>query len=296
MFRLRTVVLTAIVAANACLVAPTMSQSPGAGSETPGTQTLAAAGQMTAFAGLRLWANQWEISNLQSVLVAEGPQTLVRREQLGSNVSKTEFVPIPVIGVRYDKFVASASYLPKTSYDSQDPTLGKVKRDELDLNVGYSVLPTVVISLGYKRGTQDRLTGQLDPTTGESIPSGVKVEAILLGASASVPLAGRFSFYGNVAYGVGRNKTDFVGATGETRFDSDYKIGEIGVSYAAYEGGAGAVLKSVLISVGYRAQVLTSKDLPLGTYTVPGNSLIDVQHVDVKTTTDGFVVGLVGVF
>jgi hypothetical protein len=277
------------------LAAPVMSQTPGAGAEAPPATTSVAVSGATFFAGVRLWANRFDVPALQSDVVVQAPGVLVRQTSVTNNTSDTEFVPMPVIGFRIDRFVASASYFPRTSYDGGE-VLGTVKRDEFDVSIGYSVLPSLVVSIGYKRGTQDKLIGQADPVTGEIPPSGVTSEGILLGASASLPIAGRLFLYGNAAYGIGRNKYDFADAEGKSRRDADYRIGEIGVSYVAYEGAPDSPVKSLLVSFGYRAQVLTTKDVALGTFAFPSNQPLSIQKKDVRTTTDGFVLGVVGVF
>src|SRR5206468_2958238 len=108
-------------------------------------------------------------------------------------ISKLEVVPIPFIGMRSGNFLGTASYFPRTGYDSQNAMLGTVEREEYDATVGYFVLPALVLSLGYKHQSQDKISGQFSNT--------LRNDALLLGASGNVALTDRLSFYGNAAYG-----------------------------------------------------------------------------------------------
>ena len=62
------------------------------------------------------------------------------------------------------------------------------------------------------------------------------------------------------------------------------------------ERAAGALLTSVVISAGYRAQVTTTKGVALGTYSLDQTQLFAVQKQDLTSTTDGIVLGFVAIF
>jgi hypothetical protein len=273
-------------------VGPAIGQAPGAGSEASPVQATANLGSTTVFGGVRLWINQWDIPSVRGVLIPNptSPTSVLLQNIVVKDLSKTEVVPIPFIGVRAGNFVGSVSYFPRTGYDSRDPLLGTVDRDEFDVTLGYAVAPSLVLSLGYKHAFDNKLSGQISP-------SGVKIDGILLGASGAAPLVGRLSLYGNIAYGFAREKTDTPDSAGESKYSANYQIGEVGVSYLLYESTEGRPLKNVLLSFGYRAQSFTVKSVALGTFG-PGPPLVllDSQKKDIRTTTDGFVLGIVGSF
>jgi hypothetical protein len=271
---------------------PAIGQAPGAGSEASEVQATANLGGTTVFGGVRLWINQWDIPSLQRVLIPNpaNPTSVLLQDVLLKDLSKTELVPVPFIGVRAGNFVGSVSYFPRTGYDSRDPLLGTVDRDEFDVTLGYAVAPSLVLSLGYKHAFDNKLSPLVSP-------SGAKVDGILIGASGAAPLVGRLSLYGNVAYGFAREKADFSDSAGESKFSANYQIGEVGVSYLLYEGTEGRPLKNVLFSFGYRAQGFTVKSVALGTFGLGSPPvLVATQKKDIRTTTDGFVLGIVGSF
>ena len=121
---------------------------------------------------------------------------------------------------------------------------------------------------------------------------------MLLGASASASIVGTLSLYGNIAYGFSRQKFDFSDpCCSRTNFNGNYQIGEVGVLWRVYEGTEGRTLKNVSLSFGYRAQDLTTKSIPSRTFALtPTPVLINVEYKNVSTTTDGFVIGIVGSF
>ncbi len=75
-----------------------------------------------------------------------------------------------------------------------------MKRKEYDINIGYYILPTLVISLGYKRADIDRAS--------DLIASSYKLKGLLAGVSGSAPIADRLSLYGSFAYGLARETTE----------------------------------------------------------------------------------------
>ena len=100
-----------------------------------------------------------------------------------------------------------------------------------------------------------------------------------------------------IAYGFARDRYDFGDTSGNRNYNGNYQIGEVGVLWRIYESSEGRALKNVSLSFGYRAQNLTTKGVPSATFALtPTPVVIDVQHKDLSTTTDGFVVGIVGSF
>ena len=147
-----------------------------------------------------------------------------------------------------------------------------------------------MLSVGYKQATQSKLSAQISP-------SDAKVKGVLLGASASAPLVGKLFLYGNAAYGFAREKTAFLDASGNDSFSGSYRIGEVGVTYPLYDNAQGSGLKNVVVTFGYRAQNFTTKSVALGTFALTAPpTLIGTQSKDVSTSTDGFILGIVGSF
>lgn len=183
---------------------------------------------VSVFAGLRLWANQWDVPILiREAFLADptNPQSLMLRDLLASHTSTYQISPMPFLAVRYGDVLASLNYLPKTKYDMGSSLSEDVERDELDINVGYYVHPRVVLSLGYKQGTQSKLTDLVSE-------SEMKVRGLLVGASFNSPLSGPFALYGNVAYGITRTTSDEFKQPSGGGIDGTYKVAELGVSYS----------------------------------------------------------------
>ena len=272
-------------------VGPAFGQAPGTSQDAPPGAVTTELRGARFFAGVRLWANQWDIPSTGAIVVVPGANSPpVLQEVVGKSLSKTEFVPILVAGMSAGNFRGSVSYFVRTGYDSRDPSLGKVYRDEFDVTLGYAVAPSLVLSVGYKRATQSKLSAQISP-------SDAKVSGVLLGASASAPLVGKLFLYGNAAYGLAREKTAFSDAAGNDSYSGSYRIGEVGVSFPLYESAESAGIRNVLVTFGYRAQNFTTKSVALGTYalTTPP-TLLAIRKTDVNTSTDGFILGIVGSF
>jgi hypothetical protein len=270
------------------VLGPSFGQSPGAGSETIAGQATTDIGGVRLYTGVRLWVTNWEIYSVEPQLIPDpnNPGSVLIQTLPAKHVAQIKAVPIPIVGFRAGNFVGSASYFPRTSYDSRDSSLGTVDRYEYDATLGYAVLPSLVVSLVYKHAYQNKFSNQ--------IPGDIKINALLLGASGSLPFTDNLSLYGNAAYGFSRIKSSGDLAD-ETTYSGSYRIGEVGISYAVYSGTQDTVLKNVSLTFGYRAQVLLARSVGFGTATLAGVP-VDIQKKDVQTTTDGFVLGIVGSF
>lgn len=268
-----------------------IAQTTGSPAETAGTTTVGRMGDVQVFAGVRLWANEWDMSFVgqQRTLDTSNPSNIVLRDEVRTSLSDMEVVPMPTIGARYGNFLASMTYFVPTSYKGKGGLRSSVERSELDVTAGYFVLPSVLVSLGYKRATVERVLDDVD--------SEQKISAVLLGISGSAPLADKLSLYGNFAYGLARQKSEVNDVRGKDNYSSTYAIGELGLSYRFLEGRAGSFVKSVSGSVGYRAQSFTTKDVGLGTYALSDPTVpIATTTRDVRTSTSGVVVAVVATF
>src|SRR5262249_14241820 len=174
---------------------------------------------------------------------------------------KNKLVFIPVLSARYTDFVASFSGFSATSFDYVDG--GSIRRKEFDGNVGWLFTPGVAASVGYKYQSQF--------VPGTTFSMGGPTVSI----SGTVPVRGAFSMYGTA--GLGRLKTT---SSSNVQFDRiDYQLLEAG---GAYSVGIGNVPKAMSITLGYRVQVLDTKDA--------------FGSQSARDLTQGFTLGVFAVF
>jgi len=195
------------------------------------------------------------------------------------------------VGVRFRDFLGSMTYFVPTSYSGEGGLSKSVERSELDINVGYFIMPSVLLSIGYKKGKIDRISDRDDIDTEQNI------DAILVGLSATAPLTDRLSLYGNFAYGFGRTESEQKDARREDSYDSRYAIGELGVSMRLFESSPNAFLKSASASIGYRVQSYTIDGSGFGTYAGPIDLIpLSTTKQDIRTSTNGVVLALIATF
>lgn len=275
------------------IVSPVLAQTGVSGSsETAGITEVGRFGDAQVFAGIRLWVNEWDIPFLdrRASISPSSPGGIIWRDEIHTTVSDAEVAPMPTIGVRYGKFLGSMTYFVPTSYEGKGGLQRSVERSEFDVNLGYFVLPSVLLSVGYKAGKIDRISDLLSDSEQE-------IAAVLVGVSASAPLTDRLSLYGNFAYGVARQESDSPDARGEDRYDARYTIGEVGMSFRLFEGTPTAFVRSASASLGYRVQSYTTEDIGLGTYSGPADATpLSTDKRDLRSSTNGFVLALVASF
>jgi hypothetical protein len=197
--------------------------------------------------GARGWVNDWTSWRIDNVFVNTGPVQV--SEPLHS---QTRFTVTPQVSLRYRNLLISTSYLATESY-SLKGSLATVAatRSEFDANAGYYVLPGLTVVMGYKEVRQDYGTG-LFKWTGPTA-----------GVAGSVPIgATRWSLYALYGYGMLKLKVpaDSADINGRQSFDANYSVIEGG---AAYNFGFEGFLRTLRLTIGYRAQVLTTKGYQL---------------------------------
>jgi len=233
----------------------------------------ARAADLSFTVGVTGWVNTWNSWFINHAYAA-GPAGAGAIQISDTVNSSTRVTATPQFGVSYGDAFLSGSYLAKQTYALSGPleSLG-ASRSELDIKLGYYVFSGVAISLGYKELQQDYGAGTYR-WTGPIIA--------LLG---SVPLgATDFALYGAYGYGVfrlrlPRGQADFVG---DSTFDASYSVAEVGVAYAV--PGVPA-LKALRLTLGYRFQLLTTKDYML-------ESLMGATPTDEHDITQGLTLGL----
>lgn len=175
---------------------------------------------------------------------------------------------LPLLGLRYGKFFASASYGRFTSnFDVLTspvvlPTgqtlitsrTDHFKRRESDLNLGYAVTPEVSIVLGYKDATETRDT-TLGIAPQRTPVLTTKVRGLLFGAAGNFAVYDKLRFYIQAGYGPSRFKLRFADAAlGTAKANGRYLIGELGLSYPVWSNAAGT--GGAVVAVGYRSQTV----------------------------------------
>jgi len=241
---------------------------------------------LSLFVGLRLWANKFDIPAFRLVV---DPNTGNVEGSANTYVSDFEVAVMPTVGLRWRDFLISATYFAPTKYGTSDLPGTSVRRTELDLTVGYYVLPSLLVSVGYKKANVDDLPGYL----GEGFDA--EIDGFLVGLTGSAPLSDSFSLYGSFAYGIGKQDLD-AGSFGKvSNIDAAYQIAEIGIAYRfPFEG---RFVRSASVSLGFRIQTLESEDLKFPIF-APGplTTPIAFREQDGRSTTSGPVLSLVATF
>lgn len=190
--------------------------------------------KLTFSVGARAWLAEWTTFSY----LDDGAGNNIALTQVSA---KDKLVLVPLASVQYGDFVASMSVFPSTRFSFVDG--GSGTRREFDINVGYAVLPGLNATLGYKKVSQRDGDVRYEPA------------GPVLGVYGSAPLASGFSLYGSV--GIGKLKTPQSGGDNVVKFKSDYRLTEVGLSYAL----AGIdVRPRWTFTAGYRIQVMSSKE------------------------------------
>lgn len=231
--------------------------------------------QMTV--GAKAWAAEWS----SWTPVGTGTNNITLIQSIASN---THIAYIPQVSARYGQFLATASYLASTDFTlggDVNPTtpggLGALtaSRKEVDGNLGYYLLPSLAVTVGYKQIEQSfslqRYTWR-GPT---------------LGLSASWPLRDSLAAFATAAYGRLQMNASAPDYAGRSDFKADYILSELGLSY-----GFDTPLKrlSVAITAGYRIQVVSTREFAVST------GLGGYQPVDLHDITYGPTVSVLSHF
>jgi len=204
--------------------------------------------------GVKAWYNEWTSSTTTYV------------PQAGANVqsftSDPELALIPTVSLKYKKFLISGGYMLGTDYawpgttdtieDDGTPYTredkSKAEREELDINVGYSVHPNITLTVGYKQVKQDYTTetggvGLISQT----FKSETKYTGQTIGIMGSAPIAERWGIYANLAYGF--MEAEYEGV--DQKDDATYISSELGFAYVPVSG--------FVVSFGYKYQVIDTE-------------------------------------
>jgi hypothetical protein len=239
----------------------------------------AAAEELQLTVGAKIWANEWSSWT--------PAQTATDVYVIQSIASNTHVAVIPQVNAFYGRWLVAASYFVGTDYSlggGVTPANGQINpfvatRKEADVNVGYYVLPSLAVTLGYKQIQQNFVH--------ISNPEFYKWTGPTIGLLASAPLqGGPLSMYGTFAYGrlsLHASEPDLldqdVRQFAHYYFNADYFLSELGVAY-----GMRTPVKALSLSMtlGYRIQVVATRDFNLETG--PGGGF---QPADLHDVTQG---------
>jgi len=281
-------------ASSLCLIVlgtNSMAQTSNTDSSSTMSKMFGDSGGISASVGVRLWGNQWDVPVFDAVPLAnpQAPGGFVLQDTATSHLSSFKIGVIPFVGARMGNVIASVSYFIRTDYDAQTPRLNSVSRDELDVTLGYSILPassdgSLVIALGYKKA---KINSNVNPLLGQPFDASIRINAGLLGLSGSASLTDNLRLYGSAAYGFAKQETTPIpGQEPNDNLDGRYKVGEIGLNYAFYRGGEGQAFRNAAVALGYRAQVYTIKSFSLMTRSSTG-VILATEKRDIDSTTQG---------
>jgi len=247
-------------------------------------------GELSVQAGVRVWGNDWDIPVFQIVPIVLNNGQGAAQLQVTNRRSDFKFAPIPVAGVRYGRVAANLTYMAPTHYDAGVEGLSSVRREEFDASLGYSILPpadsVLLATVSYKYA-------KIGPTS-PNFDNTATVNAVLFGLSGSAPLTGNLRLIGSFAIGPGRQRT--TTPAGEAKNNSVYQVVEVGIAYPLISGSSGP-LRSLSLTLTYRAQIYRIKGIDFPTTTLPPqNQLISTESRDVTSTTQGPVLGLIASF
>lgn len=182
----------------------------------------------------------------------------------------SKWVLLPNASVRYGNFFASIGAFAATNFEFTDGSA--TKRSEFDVNAGYSVVPGLNLTLGYKKIAQRGQDRRYEPG------------GPVVGFSGNAAISGPLSLYG--AVGLGRLTTS--GAPNDptnVQFKATYRLTEVGLAYTL--PGTGFVQRWTL-TAGHRVQVIRSKEAFY-------SAVRDAQQ-DGIDTTQGVAIGVLATF
>jgi len=254
----------------------------------------------SASIGLKTWINEWEYP----ILLTTNNNYMVRTQHSDT----TEFAFIPTLNLRYKKFFVSGSYLPDTNYSFETQNIDLVDkeiyigtiaaqfnatRSEWDINLGYYILPSLIVTAGYKNINREfdiNLNDKQFPNVVQPFLNVGKTDTsgFTLGFAGVAPLRGQFGLYGSFAYGWLKTEknisSNFKNVLGQQygNFDVKYYLGEFGLTYFSKLENI-HTLEAASIYMGYRFQALNEER---------GSLDNNGRPLEVTDTTSGFVFGV----
>jgi hypothetical protein len=237
--------------------------------------------------GVKVWPTAWQtwVTSPKGTGVALGTS---RFQTVQAVHSSDEVSLIPFLTARFNEYFVSVSAMSRTNYTFHDAaTPGgfdvSASRREYDVNGGYYMLPGLAVWLGFKQLTQTYGSDEY------------RWRGPIVGLIGSAPIAHGLAIYGNAA--VGRMAAQFpaaqVDVSGHSSFRADYRLGEFGVGYVP--PWSPSFLRSLLVTAGYRAQYVKTKNYALAVTDSAGAAMFNTS-ANLTDTTQGFVFGIIASF
>jgi hypothetical protein len=98
--------------------------------------------ELSVTVGVRAWYMEWSTFSY----LTDADNNNIGLTQVSAD---DKFVFVPLLSARYGNFLASVSVMPSTDFSFVDG--GSGSRSEFDLILGYTVLPGLNLTLGYKK-------------------------------------------------------------------------------------------------------------------------------------------------
>ena len=243
----------------------------------------------SASVGLKMWVNEWEYPT-----VLTWSPTSTNNMVRSQHSDTVEFAFIPTLNLRYKNFFISGSYFPETDYSFEiQDVLGLsskfyARRSEWDINFGYYIFPSLIVTAGYKNINRD-FGINVNDNNGliQSFPNVGKADTngLTLGIAGVASIRGKLGLYGSFAYGWldTEKNIQFANILGQQHgnFDVEYYLGELGLTYSSKLENIHA-LEAASVYMGYRFQTLNEER---------GN-LENERPLEITDTTSGFVFGV----
>lgn len=210
------------------------------------------AGGIAVTAGVRSWLASWTTFTYLPPAY----------NQVGPVASRTRLVLLPAVAVRMGDFSLLLSGMPSTTFDTPSST---ASRQEYDLAIGWSVIPGITLTGGYKQMQQREGQVRYEP------------KGPVIGFNGNATLNGPLSLYGQLA--LGRLSSNGNAGPNSVQFDARYNVSELGLAYTVV---GGAWVRRWNFTVGYRSQQLVSREA------APGQDGVD--------NTNGFTLGASATF
>lgn len=222
--------------------------------------------------GVKTWISDWDSWYRTNVFYGSG--SIQFSEPVDSN---TRPAFIPNLSLTYKSFLLSGSYLASQDYSlagSRDNFTAS--RSEYDAALGYYVIDGLAVTAGYKQISQDYGGGAF------------KWRGPTIGFLPSANLKGNWGVYGVASYGLFKLNVPqaLSDAANATSFNASYGLVEAGLSYGVFFP---QIIEALRITVGYRAQILTTKGYKLKSADALGNATTPApyEHDDTYGPTIG---------
>lgn len=240
-----------------------------------------AADDVSVTLGTKVWNNKW--TSWDYYPPSSVPSTNFSLPGAAENFSSgNQAVLLPSLTLRVRDFLVTGSMFVDKNYGftGTDGVVFEAKRTETDLHVGYYLLPTLALTVGYKNVEQDFKNGRIFKYTGP-----------IIGLVGSAPLTQGYSLYGNFGYGVmsANLPTGFTDNLGRGKLDADYFLSEIGIAYSFDVKSFLPSAKAITANAGYRSQTLATQNFAVG---LDVNRPAQMRATELRDNTEGLAFGV----